>query len=415
MTHRTLAILVLLFSLASLAQEDLPTATASVDQQIRLLQESKRASVRRQAIVQLSGEPGREINEVMLEALKDRDAGVRAAAIYHLRDARWPIPIADLRRASRDRNANVRAAAIWTLMTLHPAQYIGIVSAAFGDSAPDVRTAAIWAAGQFSQAFEPELSTQVIKLFDRCFSKECNAIIWVLLKHRDRLPDSVRSRLLDKLSVVRTAAAEAIGASAAYAELETLSALAVDSVPSVRAAAASALGILAGNPNDRSTEALLLRLLGDEIFAVRHAAADALEHRGFVAPKNILSFVEDKTDDTPWVAHVDRTSIAPTLMKLWEDLQGAERRRLARLLMTWHYEPAVEAGLALVASRSLLDRMTGWRGLIAYRNSAYLSRAALATLASPFTWLYILLIAALITWAIWIRKNLRGAFSKDHG
>lgn len=412
---QSLALFVLLVSQILLAQEVQTSTSDTVDQHLRLLQESKRASVRRDAVQQLRGQPGREISEAMLQAIEDDDASVRANAIYHLRDARWPVPAATLQRAAQDYDANVRAAAIWTLSTLQPAEHIGTVSAALDDSAPGVRTAAIWAAGEFSQAFEPELSLKVAKLFDRCFSKECNAIIRVLLKHGGQLPDPVRSALTNKLSSVRAAAAEAIGGSAAYAELETIRALAVDAVPSVRAAAAVALGSLAGKPDDGSTEAMLLRLLGDESPVVRRAAADALEKTGFIAPKKILDLIEDKTDDSPWIAELDRTNIAPILMELWEDLQGAERRRLAGLLMTWNYEPAVEAGLSLVASRSLLDRMTGWRGLIAYRKSAYLGRGMLATFTSLFTWLYLVLVAAIVTWAIWTRNNLRTAFSKDHG
>ena len=372
------ALWLMLVSTFLLAGEVEPTASDAVDQQIRLLQESEMAWVRRDAVRKLKGQPGREINEVMLQALRDRDAAVRSAAIYHLREARWPVPIADLLRAAQDRSANVRAAAIWAMMTLYPAQHLDTVSAALDDSIANVRTAAIWAAGEFPQVLEPGLSAQVAKLFDRCFGKECNAIIWVLLKHDDQLPDSVRSKLMDKHSAVRANAAQIIGKSAAYAELETLQALAVDPIPWVRVAAASALGIVSGKPDDGSTEALLLRLLGDEIIVVRHAAAEALKRRGFVAPRNILDFIEGKTDDAPWVAYVDRTSLAPILMELWEDLQGAERRRLARLLMTWHYEPAVEAGLALVTSRSLLDRMAGWQGLISHWKWAYLDRAALA-------------------------------------
>lgn len=413
--HRTLAVLLLFASPCLLAQEIQPTTSDTINQHIRLLQESKRATVRRDAVRQLSGQPGPTIDQALLSAIDDSDSGVREAAIYHFLKLRQPLPESLLRKAAQDRSANVREAAIWTLKTLYPAQHSGTVAAALRDSAPGVRTAAIWAAGDFNLGVEPEMYSQVVKLFDRCFSKECNAIIWVLLKHDDRLPDPVRSRLLDKLSAVKATAAEAIGLSAASGELETLRALAIDSVPLVRTAAANALGALAGKPDDGGTEALLLRLLGDESFIVRQAAADALERRGFVAPRRILDFIEGKTDDSPWVAHLDRKNIAPILMGLWEDLQGAERRRLACLLMTWRYEPAVEVGLALVASRSLLDRMAGWRGLTSHWKWAYLGRAALATLTSPFTWLYLLLVAAVVSWSIWTRNNLRGFLSNHPG
>jgi len=413
MRHRILAIVILLIGLVSLAQETQPMPPDAIDQQLRLLQESNRASVRRQATLRLRGQLGREINEAMLLAIGDADPAVRTNALYHLRDARWPVPPAALKRAAQDRNSNVRAAAIWTLMTLYPAQHIGTVSEALGDSAPGVRTAAIWAAGEFARAFEPELSTLVVKLFNGCFSKECNAITWVLLKHGGRLPDSVRSRLVDKHSAVRAVAAQAIGKSAAYAELATIQALAVDPIPWVRAAAASGLGALAGGSNDSNTRELLLGLLGDENSHVRLAAAEALENVGFVGIEHLIDYVEGRTDEISVIAELDQASIAPIVMELWEILQGGERRRLAHVLMGWHYEPAVEAGVALVASRSLLDRMTGWRGLIGYWKLPYLGRAALATLTSPFTWLYVLLIAAIVTWAIWTRNNLRGVFSKD--
>jgi hypothetical protein len=208
-------------------------------------------------------------------------------------------------------------------------------------------------------------------------------------------------------------AAQAIGKSAAYAELATIQALAVDPIPWVRAAAASGLGALAGGSNDSNTRELLLGLLGDENSHVRLAAAEALENVGFVGIEHLIDYVEGRTDEISVIAELDQASIAPIVMELWEILQGGERRRLAHVLMGWHYEPAVEAGVALVASRSLLDRMTGWRGLIGYWKLPYLGRAALATLTSPFTWLYVLLIAAIVTWAIWTRNNLRGVFSKD--
>lgn len=411
--NRTFALLLMLASPFLLAQQAELTTSDAIDRQIRLLQESTRTSVRREAILQLSGQPGTKINEAMILAMDDDDAEVRKAAVYHFQNARLPLPESVLQKATQDRSSMVREAALWTLMISNPEQHVSVVSAALDDTVPAVRKAAIWAAGNFSQAFEPELSAQVVKLFDQCFREECSAIIWVLLKHRDRLPDSVRSKLAKKHSTVRATAAEAIGTSAASAEIATVQALAVDLEPEVRVAAAAALGTLAENLDGDENRDLLLSLFGDDDPRVRFAAAGALESVGFVGLAHSIDYVEGRAEVHPVAAEIDQASLAPVLIGLSEKLRGDQRRRLANLLMSWRYEPAVENGLVLVASLSIRDRMTGWHGLIGYRNAGYLGKAALATLRSPWTLLHLLVVAALLAWAVWTYRNLDQIFAKQ--
>ena len=73
------ALWLMLVSTFLLAGEVEPTASDAVDQQIRLLQESEMAWVRRDPVRKLKGKPGREINEFMLQALIDRYAAERSA------------------------------------------------------------------------------------------------------------------------------------------------------------------------------------------------------------------------------------------------------------------------------------------------------------------------------------------------
>lgn len=378
----------------------------SVRELLNILQSSSVPQLRRDALWKLLGEPGQAVEETMHLALLDDDAEVRAGAIYHFRKIRKPLPISALRRAAQDKSSNVREAVMWTLSGLYPAQHLNLIIAAIDDPASNVRTAATWAARKYSINEHPSLYQSLISAFDNCISEDCVAILEILLTQNARLPDPIRSGLWSKNDGVRSAAAKVIGRHAVIDELNTVLALVQDFNPSVRAAATSVIGNFAGDWNDENLVSILLKLLEDDKSHVRFAAAQALENFGFVGLAELFYLLAGKSEQMPSISARDQRIIAPILLELWPRSSNQERRRIAKILAHWQHEPAIDAGLFLVSSPSFRERVLGWDFLASFENRDYLKRGLIATAASPWTWLYILVLAATVFLVLKLLKEL---------
>ena len=295
----------------------------------------------------------------LIGALRDEDAGVRAAAAESLGNRHEMAAVPALVAALRDEEAAVRANAVDALSELGDGRALDGLLGALGDASADVRARAAAALGELHDAHGSKADAQRMAgalarlLDDGSVEVRKNAVHALSQLESARPVEAMLTATKDADAEVRQQAVHALGDFEAREAAPQLVALLADPDAEVRHAAAHAVGEL----QHAAAAPQLARLLTDRDPDVRQAAAQALGeldlHR---APPELLAALRDGNADVRRsavhaVAEMQDARAVPGLVALLDDPSGDVRQAAVEALSEIRDAAAMDALVGAMKSK----------------------------------------------------------------
>ncbi|HXT50015.1 MAG TPA: HEAT repeat domain-containing protein [Thermoanaerobaculia bacterium] len=287
----------------------------------------------------------------LIGALRDDDAGVRAAAAEALRKRGETAAVPALVAALSDEEAAVRANAVEALGELGDGRALDGLLTALGDANAEVRARAASALGELHDAHGRTADAQRMAralaglLGDGSVEVRKNAVHALSQLETARPIEAMLAATKDVDAEVRQQAVHSLGEFEAREAAPQLVALLGDPDAEVRHAAAHALGEL----QHTAAAPQLARLLTDRDPDVRQAAAQSLGELGLhQAPPELLAALRDGNADVRQsavhtVAEMQDARAVPALVALLDDPSGDVREAAVDALSEIRDAAAIDA------------------------------------------------------------------------
>jgi HEAT repeat protein/beta-lactamase regulating signal transducer with metallopeptidase domain len=295
----------------------------------------------------------------LIGALRDDDAGVRAAAAEALGKRGESTAVPALVAALRDEEAAVRANAVEALAEVGDGRALEGLLTALGDANTEVRANAAAALGELHDVHGRTAEAQRMAralaglLDDGSVEVRRNAVDALSELRAARPIEALLAAAKDADAEVRQKAVHALGELEAREAAPQLVALLGDADAEVRQAAAHALGEM----QHAAAAPQLARLLTDRDPDVRQAAAHALGELGLrQAPPELLAALRDGHADVRQaavhaVAEMQDARAVPALAALLEDSSGDVREAAVGALSEIRDAAAIDALVQAMKSK----------------------------------------------------------------
>ena len=303
--------------------------------------------------------PGPAASTALIGALRDSDAGVRAAAAEALGKRHEMAAVPALVSALRDDDAAVRAHAVESLGELADARALDGLLTALGDSSAEVRAGAAEALGEVHDAHGRAADAQRMAralaplLADGAVDVRRKAVEALSALEAARPIEALLAATKDSDAEVRQKAVHALGDLEAREAAPQLVALLADPDSDVRQTAAHALGEL----RHAAAAPSLARLLADRNADVRQTAAHALGELGLTqAPPELLAALRDANADVRQsavhaVAEMQDARAVPALVTLLGDTNSDVRQSAVHALSEIRDTAAIDALVTAMKSQ----------------------------------------------------------------